>query len=247
VSLDKTVGAPSPQAMPAQPQAEVVLGLDNVRLELPVASVGTRSLAVMLDYLLVGLAALLWAASWAALAAWLRLGFGWMAAGIIVGLFLIDYGYFAGVEVATTGRSFGKWALDLQVVNLHGGRPGTPALLIRNIVRIADLLVGVPLMASDPLARRLGDRLAGTLVVYAPTRGRELMLRRVPKGWGPREVALLEGLLSREAELDPQRRDRIARGILRLIERDDPAFLAGLAEDGDAVVALRRACGLEPA
>jgi hypothetical protein len=103
------------------------------------------------------------------------------------------------------------------------------------------------LMASDPLARRLGDRLAGTLVVYAPTRGRELMLRRVPKGWGPREVALLEGLLSREAELDPQRRDRIARGILRLIERDDPAFLAGLAEDGDAVVALRRACGLEPA
>jgi uncharacterized RDD family membrane protein YckC len=226
--------------------AEAVLGLDNVRLELPVASVGTRSLAAAIDYLLVALGFLLWSLVWFGASRWLGLGFGWTLAGVIVGGFLLDYGYFAGAELASRGRTFGKWALDLLVVSRQGGRPGTSALLVRNVVRLADLLVGVPLMASDPLARRLGDRLAGTLVVQGGSRAGVLAARRVPRGWGAREVGLLEGLLQREAELDPGRRDRIARGILGLIERDDPAFLAGLPSEDDAVATLRRAAGLEP-
>ena len=54
-------------------------------------------------------------------------------------------------------------ALRLRVVTAEGGRPGASALLMRNLVRALDLVFGIPLMAVDPLSRRLGDRLAGTL------------------------------------------------------------------------------------
>lgn len=229
------------------PQAEAddaILGLDNVRLELPIAGAGSRALAAFLDYLVVGVlsAALVIAA--VVLAGSLRSW--WILALAIFGLFAIDYGYFAGMEIATGGQTLGKRALDLMVLNRQGGRAATSAFLVRNCVRTVDLLVGIPMMAADPLARRLGDRLAGTVVVHGhPAESVNVLLRRIPSGWGGEGVALLEDFLRRSRDLEPHRAQGIARRLLAAIERDDPAMLADLPPDADAVEKLRRAVQAE--
>jgi uncharacterized RDD family membrane protein YckC len=165
------------------PSETTVLGLDNVPRDLPIAGAGSRALAVFLDYLVIGIGVFIWGivcivgSTMGARAGW------WMLALFLVGFFLIEYGYFAGVEVAREGQTLGKWALGLRVVTREGGRPGTAAFLIRNAVRSVDLVAGVPLIVMDPLARRLGDRLAATLVVHAQAPARETVLHRTPRGW----------------------------------------------------------------
>lgn len=233
-------------AMSERPGEATVLALDNVPLDLPVAGAATRALAALLDYLIIAVLAVLFLFGTFALSVVARPSGGWVMALILIGLFAIDTGYFAGVELASGGSTFGKWALGLRVVMQHGGRPGAVALLVRNVLRSVDLLVGVPLMAGDPLARRLGDRLAGTLVVRNEALADDVVLARVPRGWGAREVALVESFLRRAPELEPPRAEALARGLLASVERDDPALLAGLPQD-DPVATLRRALGKDAA
>jgi uncharacterized RDD family membrane protein YckC len=223
---------------PAHPET-TVLGLDNVPLDLPVAGVGSRALAAFLDYLLVGIAVFVWGAACVGLAV-LRPGLGWwMAAVFLVGFFIIEYGYFASVETLREGRTFGKWALGLRVVSREGGRPGTPAFLVRNAVRSVDLVVGVPLMALDPLSRRLGDRLAGTLVVHAQAPAPETLLTHAPRAWTVSEAALLETFLRRAPDMEAWRSERLARQLLACIEHDDPELGGRIDRSLEPVGALR--------
>ena len=237
--------SPMSDAAPAteRSQDETVLAMDNIPLALPVAGVGSRALAASLDYLLVSILAFGWILGGTFGLGQLapHLGGGWAFAIVIVGLFLLEYGYFAGVEAFTGGRSFGKWALDLRVVAADGGRAPVSALLLRNMVRLLDTMVGVWFMLLDPLSRRLGDRLAGTLVVHTRAQEHEVVLGRIPSGWGAREVAVVESLLRRAEGMDPVRARTLARDLLSCIERDDPALLAATPPDVDPLQRLRRA------
>src|SRR5687768_16172876 len=117
-------------AMPQTVSEEAILGLDNVRLELPIAGAGSRVLAAFLDYLVVGIVSA--ALIIAAIVVETRTQRGWwIFALLLVGLFIVDYGYFAGMEIVTGGQTLGKRALDLVVLNRQGGRAGAPAFLIR--------------------------------------------------------------------------------------------------------------------
>jgi uncharacterized RDD family membrane protein YckC len=222
---------------------ETVLAMDNIPLALPVAGVGSRGLAASLDYLLVFVLVIAWISTMVFLGGRLEklVGGGWTVAIVIVGLFLLEYGYFAGVEAYTGGRTFGKWALDLRVVSRDGGRAPVGALLLRNMVRLIDTLVGVWFMLLDPLSRRIGDRLAGTLVVHTRAQERELVVGRIPSGWGVREVAVVESLLRRADGMDPTRARTLARDLLACIERDDPSLLSETPPEADPILRLRRA------
>ncbi|HEV8581142.1 MAG TPA: RDD family protein [Thermoanaerobaculia bacterium] len=225
---------------------ESILGLDNIRLDLPVASVGSRSLAAFLDYLILIVLMFLWLLLSALIGAFLSSA--WMPVILIVGLFLLNWGYFAGFEIATGGRTPGKMALRLRVVTAEGGSPGAGALLMRNLIRAIDLIFGVPMMAIDPLARRLGDRLAGTLVVH--DRGREAapVLGRIPPGWGARELAVVEAFLARARSLENTAESwQMADHILDRIRADAPELLAGIDTRRDPVAALRQALQVEDA
>jgi uncharacterized RDD family membrane protein YckC len=205
-----------------------------------VAGVGSRALAAFLDYLLVGIAVFVWGGICVGLAA-LRPGLRWwMLAAFLAGFFVIEYGYFASVETLREGRTFGKWALGLRVVSREGGRPGTPAFLVRNAVRSVDLVVGVPLMALDPLSRRLGDRLAGTLVVHAQAPAPETLVTHAPLAWTVAESALLETFLRRAPDMEAWRSERLARQLLACIEHDDPELGGRIDRSSDPVGALRR-------
>jgi len=230
-------------------QRESILTLDNIRLDLPIAGIGSRTLAAIVDYLCLAVLWILWIL--ASLLTFVALkDVPWVATWAPVvnlgGLFLLDWGYFAGQEIATGGRTLGKRALKLRVLTAEGGAPGAWALLARNLVRSLDLVFGIPLMALDPLARRLGDRLAGTLVVHDRGREAALFIGRVPPGWGPRELTLVEALLARAGTMDDAGRVRdMAEQVLRRIERDAPELLARIDTRSDPVAAIRRALEVE--
>ena len=82
---------------------------------------------------------------------------------------VIYFVYVIAME-ATIGATLGKLALGLRVVKADGSSPiGWPASLIRNALRIVDglfvYLVGAILVWRSPTRQRLGDRVAGTVVV----------------------------------------------------------------------------------
>jgi uncharacterized RDD family membrane protein YckC len=223
---------------------ESILGLDNIRLDLPVASVGSRSLAAFLDYLVLAALVLLWIPI--CIFAFAALLPDLVPVLLIVGVFLLQWGYFAIFEIASGGRTLGKMALHLRVVTAEGGTPGAGSLLIRNLLRSLDLLFGVPLMAIDPLARRLGDRLAGTLVVHERSVEAGPVLGRVPPGWGPRELAAVESFLARALSFqDTAGTWEMADRILMRIRRDAPELLAGIDTRSDPVAAIRQALQVE--
>jgi len=225
---------------------ESILGLDNIRLDLPVASVGSRTLAAFFDYLIVTVLLLLWVI----FSIFIRSSLSptWAPALLVVGIFLLDWGYFAGFEVATGGRTPGKMALHLRVVTAEGGSAGAGALLIRNLVRSLDLVFGVPLMAVDPLSRRLGDRLAGTLVVHDREREAAPVLGRVPPAWSARELAVVEAFLIRAETLEDTAASwQMADRILDRIRTDAPELLAGIDTRTNPLTALRQALQVEEA
>lgn len=219
----------------------LVLGLDNVSLDLPIAGVGSRVLAATLDYLIQALLQVAWLITAILLFSVFKGGrFGWAFAAYLGGFFLIDWGYFAGSEILLGQQTLGKRALRLRVVSRDGGTPDVESLLVRNLIRIVDLFVGVPAMAVDPLARRLGDRLAGTLVVH-DERGGSLVLHRIPDGWGAREIAVVESLLTRSREMEAWRVEKMARLIMETLSRQHPEFLAAVPEGLGPIDILWRA------
>src|SRR5215471_10770282 len=89
---------------------------------------------------------------------------------LLVAIFLLEWGYYVAFETLREGRSPGKRALALRVVKEGGYPVGFIDSLLRNLLRAADFLpvgyvVGLLVMGGDSRFRRLGDRVAGTLVV----------------------------------------------------------------------------------
>jgi len=71
---------------------------------------------------------------------------------------------------AVLGATLGKLLLGLRVVNVDGSRIGWGASIIRNLLRIIDVLpffylLGDILIWTSPQRQRLGDRVAKTVVV----------------------------------------------------------------------------------
>lgn len=88
---------------------------------------------------------------------------GWMIAA--VGVYLLH----TTVSELATGRTLGKAAVGLRVVAVADGRRARPgAVLLRNVFRAVDVFPGLPLVVLilfSPLRQRLGDVVAGTVVI----------------------------------------------------------------------------------
>jgi len=211
------------------PSEEAILGLDNVALELPIAHIGSRILAAFADYLLLFVALVV--ALVIFLIAVPRLSFFnedvgmWGFALAVLVLVTLHWMYFIFFEIVMDGGSPGKRLAGIRVVSRDGGKVGGGAIVLRSLVREIDIMVGVLFMVLDPLARRVGDRLGGTLVIHdKPVEA--VALGTLPRGWGAREAQVVEALLDRRDELDPWRGQRLAGRLVRLIEHCDPHFLA---------------------
>jgi uncharacterized RDD family membrane protein YckC len=229
----------------SRPRAGVVLSLDNVAVHLPVARAGSRAVSASVDYLLWLLMMLVWTLLTIGLALSLGGGVTWMLGLYFLGLFVIDWAFFALQEVLMNGQTVGKRLAGLRVVSHDGSRASTPQLLIRNLVRTLDLVFAIPLLILDREGRRLGDHLARTRVVHLDRQSSAIGVRRIPAGWTSERVAVVENLLSRATSLDTDRATILAERVLAVVASDDPAFLEGIPEILDPLTRLRGAFGVE--
>ena len=90
----------------------------------------------------------------------------------LVILFLVFWAYPIVLEAMWNGQTPGKRALSLRVVSADGAPVGWLAAITRNLLRTVDMLpvayaTGLVASLADPYGRRLGDMVAGTLVVHA--------------------------------------------------------------------------------
>jgi uncharacterized RDD family membrane protein YckC len=147
---------------------------EQVDLAYDVAGLGSRFLATLIDSLiqtivliaifLLGALGLRWALG-------SFQGAGDLAiAGVVVVSFAVWWGYHVFFEIVRRGQSPGKRAVGLRVIK-DGGYPiGLSEALVRNVLRIVDILpgtyaIGGLVMFLDGRSRRLGDMAAGTLVI----------------------------------------------------------------------------------
>lgn len=237
---------------------------ESVRLSYPLAGVGNRCLAAFLDVvfqslLLGGLLIL------AAMLGNLR-AFGDQVALVAVSLYVlllfgVLWGYYLLFEAVWNGQTPGKRLVGIRVVKDDGSPVDFFAVLVRNLVRIVDLLPGFYAIGTLSIlltrkAQRLGDLAAGTVVVKARAERdfQSLRTRALPAA-GPITVRGLSGeaqrivreFVQREASMPKATGEhlaqQIAAGIRPLVPEsadfpDDVAFLYAVA------AALR---GTEPA
>ncbi len=201
-------------------------GALDVTLDLPLASLGTRALAQVVD---IGILFLVFAAM---LAGWTLMSgsLGWLFAALVVGMFVVQWGYFVACELLMHGQTPGKHLLRLRVVTEDGTPAGVVAILIRNLIRHIDLLppvygIGSLTILATQRGQRLGDIAAGTLVVREPEPVPTFAIRRWPAGFTRDDVALMEAYFERQGTLPPERNRLLARRILDWLGARFPEFV----------------------
>ncbi len=140
---------------------------EHVLLDYEIAGIGSRALAAILDSLVLG--------AWLILLFFftgiLAVGLGqWTFAVFGVLSFASTWGYFTFFEGLRNGQTPGKRRLGIRVVRDSGHAVSFGAAAARNLLRIADFLpppylIGAIAVAIHPRGKRLGDLVAGTVVV----------------------------------------------------------------------------------
>ena len=145
-----------------------------VDLELPLAGIGSRFIALLVDYLIWGAGLLvLWVLSLIfspGIRAFSKISAQWAEAIVIFIIFLLNWGYFTLFEAFWNGRTPGKRVAKIRVIQRSGRSIGLLESMARNLVRYVDQIpffygVGVIAMFVTKQHQRLGDLAAGTLVV----------------------------------------------------------------------------------
>jgi len=147
---------------------------EQIELEFPIAGLGSRGLALLVDTLIQVVVVITVIFVDSLLSAdlgryWVRAG-KWMTAIIIFALFCLYWGYFAIFEAFWNGQTPGKRQAKIRVITASG-RPITVfEAMARNFMRAVDsqlgYVVGAIAIAVDKKNRRLGDMVAGTVVVH---------------------------------------------------------------------------------
>jgi uncharacterized RDD family membrane protein YckC len=149
---------------------------EHVCFHVPIAGPTARAVAYLLDALIR--AGILLVLAVTASIGGLAIGdavSGISAGVILVVLFVLEWCYYTFWEIAWNGTTPGKRALDLRVVSVHGHPLRIGDSFLRNLLRAADFLpwgyaLGLISMSRDTKFRRLGDLVAGTMVVVEERR-----------------------------------------------------------------------------
>ncbi len=180
--------------------------------------------------------------------------------GLTIAIFLlieftVSTGYFIFWEMVTGGRSPGKLLVGLRVVRRNGLPIDLRSSIVRNLMRAVDMLpaeylVGLISILLSPSGERLGDHVAGTIVLRLdrPETAAEIPMPQSAAGLvltreqlariGPREMQLIRGVLRRSSTLSEGRRQallaeaaeamRLRLEIAELPGSDRLAFLRNL-------------------
>lgn len=145
-----------------------------VEIEMPLAGIGSRFLALLVDYLIwiAGILLLdwLWGVFLPGLKNFSELSYQWAVAIRLLIVFLANWGYFTLFEAFWNGRTPGKRLVHIHVIQRSGRAIGLFESMARNFVRFIDQIpffyaVGLVTIFCTRQHQRLGDLAAGTLVV----------------------------------------------------------------------------------
>ena len=144
--------------------------------------------------------------------------------------------YFMLFEAFTWGRTPGKNAMGIGVVDVRsGGRATSLQLLGRNLLRAVDILpfhylAGAISMMNSPARQRLGDRLCATAVIYRRSLVEQLEAAGVPESnySTSDDGYLLEAFVKRAGALHDSNRPFLTREVARYFQRKYPAAEPGL-------------------
>ncbi|HWF13140.1 MAG TPA: RDD family protein [Candidatus Acidoferrales bacterium] len=214
---------------------------EQTSIEFPLAGIGSRFLAVLIDTLIQIGTVIVILLMFGGLGYSVRGAFGsipdylgpWIAAVLIFFSFLLMFGYFILFESLWNGQTPGKRLTHIRVIKDSGQPISAIDAVARNLLRLVDQLpfaygIGVLCAWISPQSKRLGDYVAGTVVVH------EKPLENVTLQWEspaqnsahhyganrltPEEFALIETFLSRRSALEAGVRYDAAYGIVRRIE-----------------------------
>jgi uncharacterized RDD family membrane protein YckC len=226
---------------PAAGEKLIIETPEQTSIEFPIAGIGSRFLAILIDTLIQVAVLIILALIFVALGfSFSAAGLGqsssaavWIAAVLIFVYFLLMYGYFILFESIWNGQTPGKRLTHIRVIK-DSGQPITAIDAVgRNLLRLVDQLplaygIGVLCAWISPQSKRLGDYVAGTVVVH------EKPFETVAPQWNapaqaathqyganrlaPEEFALVETFLSRRSALEAGVRYDTAASIVRRIE-----------------------------
>lgn len=151
---------------------------ESVELEFTLAGIGNRALALVIDYLILALAWVVFFLTWAVISAqlvdWWAETFGsgaavWLVAIAFIVSFVMYTGYFVFFEILWQGQTPGKSFVKIRVVRDDGRPIGIQQATLRALLRPFDefLFIGSFLIMFNPQEKRLGDFVAGTVVIQA--------------------------------------------------------------------------------
>jgi uncharacterized RDD family membrane protein YckC len=138
---------------------------EHVPIRLEPAGAGSRFLAILIDSLIVNAIGTFIIVT---LQFFLPAGVA-MAIGVTL-IFLLTWGWHIWFEVRSQGRTPGKRAMKIRVIDARGLPVSLYQSLVRNITRVLDFApafygIGAIAVLASPTRRRLGDLVADTLVV----------------------------------------------------------------------------------
>ncbi|MEO6525277.1 MAG: stage II sporulation protein M, partial [Gemmatimonadaceae bacterium] len=215
-----------------------------VVLTYSVAGIGSRALAAITDLLICGAALLLMAIAMFAVGAagglaMMSVSGTWAIALLVLVQFALLWGYYVLFEGLMDGQTPGKRLHHLRVVREGGYSVTFGVSAVRNLIRVLDMqpgifyLVGMVSLLITKRGRRLGDLVAGTIVVREEVR-RATLPATPPSATAARalqttlsedEYDVLHRFIERWSALEPLRRAALAAQLAT-------RFGAALPDDG---------------
>jgi uncharacterized RDD family membrane protein YckC len=215
---------------------------EAVAFSYELAGIGSRGMAIVIDTVLLALIVLVEGGVTALAATFLEaagasVATPWVLGAFVAAAFVTYWGYFLFGEVARGGRTPGKRRVGIRVVRDDGGPVGFTDSVIRNVLRIVDMLpgyyaVGIVAALLSKSGKRLGDMVAGTVVV----RDAEDLSLPDPSTLLRPEDALVAEFLARRPQLAPEARWQVAVELLSLYGEtpqpgwDEPVTAGRLAD-----------------
>ena len=216
---------------------------ENLEVSYELAGAGTRAAAYSVDILLMTLILNLFQGLFAAFLAPMAEEMpSYIAAIIGIIAFVYFNAYFMVFELLWAGQSPGKRMVGIRVIKTGGFALRFSDTLIRNLLRAIDFIplfygVGLVSLLLTRHCQRIGDLVAGTLVIYQEQNSPDALFPTSPPldtadsfptlklGRIPADVVeTCDEFLRTRDQLAPKYRQQIAQDLIDLVER-----LSGLA------------------
>lgn len=215
---------------------------ESIELEFVLAGIGSRAVALIVDYICLGIGILALSVLYSfvliqlfSLESVLSISTEtiqlWVTAVFLVLLFAVYIGYFVLFETLWFGQSPGKRYTKIRVIREDGQPERIMQATLRSLLRPVDdiLFLGFFCILLTPQEKRIGDWLAGTLVVQVdaspsgkvtiPERsqaiGQDLLALVDMAKLSPDDLATIRDFLQRRTTLSPKAKHQVSDQLAR--------------------------------